>query len=459
MPKPLLFFFAALALAPFALAGEPKSKPGAEPGRRDSERAGKSAVDPELQKRIDKTIDQARACLTKACAAPPGKPPLITLFKHGAGEEALVGLALVQSGSPPQDPLVQRIWADLQALASGKLTDPNPSETYSLALQLLFADAMMHAPSGKSWPPAEERDQVLAWMSKLAERLAAGCDGGTWTYACKAPVYGVREAKPKGYKVGPGGLGLGTPALEAASKPKGSFDHSNTQYGILGLKAALLNGVTLRNEFRWDFVLQHFLSTQWKDGPKVKLQVATQERAKPKEGAGKSGRSGFEETFTSKEEGPTETEAQARGWSYQPPHNGGQTTGMTAAGLAAMLVARSEAGRLIPADRKLVDASIRDAVAWFQQNWRMPVNGYDMYGVERMGVLGNLKSIGTHNWYEELARELVATQTADGAWASTKAFPNYGDTANTALSLLVLCRGTREAYARPYTIGELPPAK
>ena len=462
----------AALLLPLAVSAEPKP---IEPGRRDSERAVKSGVDPDLQKRIDKAIDQARTYLTKALTAPPPAPPaagapagpktkkapppetpLFTLFQHGGAEEALIGLALVQSGSTPQDPLVQHIWNDLQGISKGRYRDTYPSyNTYSLAVQLMFGDAMMHAPVGKPWPPPDQRDEVLAWMTKLAENLAAGCHGGTWTYACPMNYTAPTGDPKKPYKVegGEKTLGLDGPALLAAIAVKdGSYDHSNTQYGILGLKAAQLCGVKLKTELHWDQILQHFITTQWKDGPKLKLKVEFQARKKPAASSKeKSPEKGWEEVFTA---GKVDENARARGWMYQPPSNGGPCISMTAAGLTALLIARSEVGRLKTAEQDLVDEAIRDGVAWFQQNWNMPVNGYDMYGMERMAVLGSLQSIGKHAWYEELATELVKTQVADGSWDAAKAFPPYGPKANTALSLLVLCRGTREAYSQPYTVGE-----
>ena len=365
---PVFLAVAVMHLMLPAPAEEPKK---AGDSVRDSERAVKGAVDPELQKQIDQAIDKARAYLIGLCADKAKADPtaLMGLFKWGSGEEALVGMALVQSGSPPQDPLVQRIWADLQALANGKLKDPTPLsdsyETYSLAVQLMFADAMMHAPAGKPWPAKGEKEGVLAWMGKLAERLAANSEAGVWTYTCK------NTAAPKAYKVGGvGTLGLGTPELVAAAKPKSIiFDHSNTQYAVLGLKAALLCGVKPRTEVRWDLILQHVLSTQQKDGPKVDLQVSTQARRKLP--GAKPARPGWEEVFT---DGGT-PDARSRGWNYTSSE-GKPSIGMTAAGLATLLVARSEVGKMGKAEKKLVDEAIHNGVAWFQHTWSMPKSGF-----------------------------------------------------------------------------------
>ena len=165
-------------------------------------------------------------------------------------------------------------------------------------------------------------------------------------------------------------------------------------------------------------------------------------------------------------------DAKARGWGYvslgihgafkhpliQAAHERGSYATMSAAGLTALLVAKSEL-ELKPGEKALVDQGIRDGLAWFQANWSLPCEGYLLYGVERLGVLGNLHSLGDHSWYPEGAEVLVDAQAGDGRWSGSR----YGPGVETAFGLLFLCRGTRSAYAlSSYEVSEspaVPPAK
>ncbi len=493
--RALLILSVGLALVP-ALAKEVP----VEPGRRESERAVKQGVDPELQKRIDQAIGKAKAFLLGRTAKTPGmlrkqaaelkarvkhsgsgkekqaaerkalallrcaaaleagREPqgadakvaegIVPTSRYGPGEDALVGLALVQAGVPPSDPVVQAIW-------KGQSAADDPRATYTAAVQLMFADAMMHAPCGEAWPPPESRDAVLAWIRERAERLAAGCDGGAWTY-------GGQDRGKRGYSVGEAPA-IGSKALERAAVPQGAHDFSNSQYAVLGLKAAALCGVRPEGaEGMWRMVVQQFLTAQEAKGQEVMLKVLPE---RPRPGSLASYEKGWEETAS----GERRRRARARGWGYL--RKKATTHTMTAAGLTALLVGRSELD-LKPEEAARVDEAVCDGLAWMQLNWEGNgisgwgggvggtdlggwVNSYLVYGLERLGVLGVLRTVGGHDWYAEGARRLVETQGKAGAWEG-----GYGDRIDTAFCLLFLCRGTRGEYAEPaYEVGEVEPAK
>ena len=122
----------------------------------------------------------------------------------------------------------------------------------------------------------EREEGVRAWMQEMADRLQdwQGGNGG-WGYA---DTYGSSSH---------------------------AFDNSNTQYALLGLKAASRAGATVRPS-TWRKALSHFVATQDDDGKAVPRPDPT-------------------------EKGGTSAKAvdRARGWNYG---SGGQSYGSMTAG-------------------------------------------------------------------------------------------------------------------------------
>ncbi len=525
-------------LLPLLLLASACAEP-VDPGRRAAEQEVKRGVPPELQEQIDQAIRKARACLIEGCTnngfahkrieeleqqAEQGRAsaekyraqsadakdkdatqatrftqtadslesnakaqaqkaqelrkslgrdqPIYAGLQFGLGEEALVGLALVQAGVSPYDPVVRRIWRD-------QFTQPIPMEStvYAVGLQLMLADALMHAPCGEAWPedapkaskarrrakdagdPPVRKEEVRAWIQKRVDLLAGSARGGAWGYT-------LPGAPPpsKGYAVSGGAPEIGSDALVKAVLQGGdAYDYSNTQYAVLGLKAAALCGVRPSDaDTLWRQVIQQFLVGQEADGPGVVLLLEPEgKKASPPGFLQK----GWEEAET----GGRRRKARARGWAYRRIENAPPPAGlpkrvqrsslatMGAAGLTALLVGRSEL-KLVPKEAEKVDEAIRDGLAWMQEHWSDALkenqgftNGYMLYGLERMGVLGSLRSVGGHDWYAEGAQFLVKAQQEDGSWKGSYALP-----VETSLCLLFLTRGTREAYARSsYEVGEM----
>src|SRR5207248_1451354 len=65
--------------------------------------------------------------------------------------------------------------------------------------------------------------------------------------------------------------------------------------------------------------------------------------------------------------------------------------------------------------------------------------GYNLFGLERVGLASGLKYFGTHDWYAELTAKMLPLQWPNGAWGRT----NEGRYAviDTAYVLLFLSRG------------------
>ncbi|MCA8917013.1 MAG: hypothetical protein KDB90_16610 [Planctomycetes bacterium] len=227
-------------------------------------------------------------------------------------------------------------------------------------------------------------------------------------------------------------------------------DVSASQYAILGLKAATRLGIKYDKGMLVE-VFRFLRGQQDKDGPEVKAKWK-----KAKSDDDKKGRS------TSSE--PPEKTLHARGWGYcrQSSHSelDKSTYGsMTAAAINALILIRDE---MVddPGQRKVWDKveedcnlMIGDGLAWMVANWSMEENPkagmhrfyYYLYTIERLGMLGGIDEIGSHDWYIEGAQVLLKQQTkggaADGAWdVGNEISPS--DVYDTCYALLFLKRAT-----------------
>ncbi len=400
-------------LSPAAKKGLEK-KPAVADKRR-MPRKDEAAVEPDKDKRLAMALELAE----KNLADKKDKLPtnLAKQFRHGLGEEALIGLALVKAGISPNHPLMLQIWDDLQK--------DRCNQTYLAGVGLMLVEAMLHPPSGDAWTLAiNDKPKITQWVNRVANELAAAGHSGGWSYGGKA------------YR---------------------DHDHSNTQYAALGLKAAKLCGWDSKGSApvtAWNPLLEHFMKAQEKKGPEVKLSVQTE----------KTGTGGVDySTDTWKkiagQDYVYEASAQARGWDYKtdersqsgPPS---ASLNMTIAGLTAIILARSELNS--PATDKSkdtkrkandpnVDRAICDGMAWVQAHWPQKIiDGYGLYGIERLGVLGNLAMIGGHHWYRELA-PLLADKVMTVETLSTGL---SSAACEKAFYLLFLVRGTSSSYAQ-----------
>ncbi|MBM4014334.1 MAG: terpene cyclase/mutase family protein [Planctomycetes bacterium] len=175
-------------------------------------------------------------------------------------------------------------------------------------------------------------------------------------------------------------------------------DLSNSQYAAFGLWIASRHGFTARRD-TWAALLKELLRLQAADG----------------------------------------------GFGY---HEGDVTTGsMTTAAIAMAqlaidaLAGDSRHGWLRQKGEKLLEKSW----SWLEDHFTVAGNPlgtrevipgnhlYYLYGLERVGAIGERKLIGPHDWYAEGARHLVKVQRDGGAWSSPDA---------TSFALLFLRRAT-----------------
>jgi len=135
------------------------------------------------------------------------------------------------------------------------------------------------------------------------------------------------------------------------------------------------------------------------------------------------------------------------------PYQAGQgySAGMSAAGLAILIIGKEQLqliGRPVPA---WVDGAIEKGIKFLDGVFEVGVNQgqheggsyvyYYLYGIERLGDMTGRKEFNGKDWYVRGAQYLVANQDADGRWNDpTCMIPR--DVLGTCFALLFLLRAT-----------------
>lgn len=287
-------------------------------------------------------------------------PPLSSQ-NNAYGYRALRAYALLKCHVPAAE-----IQDDLDVLAKGPGDDSLLVYGLSAALMALEAGG---------------RDKDLPRIAVLAERLAGlQNEEGSWGYG---------GAKMTGW------------------------DNSNTQFALLGLRAAARALKNAKDGTRipekvWQRGWDHFVSTQ-----------------QPKGGY-------------------------AGGWGY----SGNQANGsMTCAGVCSLLVcheALHEPKKGAKPDFEKLPP-VAAGLGWLDGHFQVASNPessfgflyYYLYSIERTGDLAGVKEFGGRDWYREGALFLLRNQHASGGWGEASPMDTLYDT---AFALLFLQRATRPLY-------------
>ncbi|MEA2711908.1 MAG: hypothetical protein QOF78_4509 [Phycisphaerales bacterium] len=183
------------------------------------------------------------------------------------------------------------------------------------------------------------------------------------------------------------------------------WDNSNSQYGVLGVWAGAEVGIEVPQKY-WQDVRDHWRRAQLPSGQ----------------------------------------------WPYAPGFDGSYS--MTVGGIATLLIAHDylEAPLLgsKTAGRKPYDDFITAGLAFLEHgnnvmditqmsDRQLYYTGYNLFGLERVGLASGLKYIGVNDWYVELTAKMLPLQHPNGAWGS--ADRGRGAVIDTAYMLLFLSRG------------------
>ena len=290
------------------------------------------------------------------------------------GQSALCVYTLLKCGLAKDHPAIR---AGIQYLRS-----KDYRRTYDLGI-VLMAFGELHDPDG-----AEE-------LLDLAKRLQRLCGNGS-------PRRQARWGYPFGFS---DGIENGNTGYE---------DISNTQYALLGLRAARKAGARVGNREFWQRVAKALVDDQ-------------------------SAYGGF-------------------GYRHGATTH---TSSLTAAGVCSLIIVRDildDVGASAGVRGK-VRAAINNGLMWFKDHWSVTtnVNGaaawyyYYMYGLERVGSYLSVDRIGGHDWHSEGARKIIGYQKKNGSWGD-------GDM-DTCFALLFLRRGSRASGLGPRNRAEASIAK
>ncbi|MBV8781764.1 MAG: DUF4159 domain-containing protein, partial [Phycisphaerae bacterium] len=187
---------------------------------------------------------------------------------------------------------------------------------------------------------------------------------------------------------------------ESPTRPPGTWDNSNSQYGALGVWAAADADLHPTDRY-WRDVARHWESCQL-----------------------------------------------GNGWGYNSSSSVVQLS-MTAAGVSILFVAHDqtiEDSSTPTAPPAPLSLAIKKGLGYLDTGDNcitLPGDhaGYTLYGLERAGLASGYKYFGKHDWYLELAAQIVAQQKEDGSWDG-----GDGTLAETAFRLLFLSRGRHPVF-------------
>ena len=204
-----------------------------------------------------------------------------------------------------------------------------------------------------------------------------------------------------GYAVGGGYMGPGW------------WDNSNSQYGVLGVWSAAETGYEIPLSY-WEDVEHHWQGSQLSNGE----------------------------------------------WPYRNsmPVGPRPSGTMTAAGIVSLFIAHDY---LDPpkftgdVGRDPFGSTLRRGLAW----WETGVNyltksakdpglfGYQVFGIERVGLASGFKFFGGNDWYRSMARTVIDQQLRDGSW---------GDPITTSYVLIFLARGRHPVIMNKLRFDSVP---
>ncbi len=111
--------------------------------------------------------------------------------------------------------------------------------------------------------------------------------------------------------------------------------------------------------------------------------------------------------------------------------------------------AKAPAGKVSATRRRDIKEGARRAIDWLADRYTLSPSRrtyYYFYGLERTAALANLKTLGTHDWFDEGSTAIVAAQHQDGSWRDRRNPESV--VATTAFALLFLTKSTAKTLGR-----------
>ncbi|MHC5021860.1 MAG: LamG-like jellyroll fold domain-containing protein [Planctomycetota bacterium] len=339
------------------------------------------------------------------------------------GITALCIHALIHGGVNPHDPRIERAfkylrqrWTDIEGHGHARAKE---WPTYTVGCTLLALE------SKALWVPAG----VIEKPAKPAERLSE--EERDWVRSLRDQLLSI-----------PGHVDPVQESLASWAYPLGTPDISNTQFGVLGLRAATRLGHPAPIRV-WRAILAKILDWQRPDGTPVRRVVLSRTAE----------RKGVFKTLVRK----TSID-RARPWSYRF-REGRDKGSTTLIGLACLVLSGAEVNRAAEKGDKASRAfiaqhgdrygrAVHDGLAYMNRRFSVVGNPgertwhhYYLYAMERAGVLLDVPNLGVHDWYRQGAEQLLDSQQSKGLWDSH----GEGPIESTCYAVLFLTRATRPA--------------
>lgn len=327
-----------------------------------------------------------------------------------SGQSVLGALALVKAGEPIDDPAVRAVIEAVQARCADTKYKPDGHHYYTAGLEMMLLEAV-------------DPDRFRVEMEKILTYILAGQrENGAWFYPNQE---------------GPG-------------------DTSITQYATLGLWAAERAGLTVPKPV-WDKMAIWHLRTQLPNGA-FAYHPGEANSSEPSAALTLGGAANLLLVKLN-------LFGKSKGQSAEPasPSKREIVTGKRFGVLEPVDLDEPEDAQPQPENRKvriqstpaLLQKSIDRAVMWSAASFQLPPpttwRMYYLYGLERLGALGDLSTLGPHDWYGQGARWLVGNQQEDGSWAL-----DSGDrSVSAAFGVLFLTRSTSRMLGRNHGVPEL----
>lgn len=377
------------------------------------------AADP----RVDAAVDKAAGFIKAKQDPADGQFKDKWSHAYPMGETALSLLALLKAGVASDDPIIKRGFKAMMSLPFKKI--------YSVSIGILAIEAR-YAPDAETL--AASGDPYRSVARKRFKKKARGADKRWLTAATR---YLCQHQGADGLWAYPF---------------NGDRDVSNAQFALLGLKSSKRLGIAVPDQI-WLKSLKGLLAIQERSGPVVPpfSVPAAEGPIRLLEGKSSAGAEGTTERATFR----------ARGWGYKG--GDGARGSMTAAGVACLVVLKSELERRRGFDKKwgpAVDQALRDGSAWLASRFRADANPgaeldwlfYYLYTLERAGTLSGAERFGDHAWHRAGTDHILSLQHGDGRFEKNGGNGEKdGSLAGTCLAVLFLKRSTVPVIEREAT--------
>jgi hypothetical protein len=330
-------------------------------------------------------------------------------YPYAAGPTSLACYALLKAGVKRDHKVLKRAFSFL------RVKHRTPAVAYEISIMLLAVAERGGAKESPDYRVAARRE--LRTKHRLKKPKGTPFVTHEWTWMADLAAKLIRfQSKAGGWRYYPKDFHSG-----------GTADISSTQFALLALSTASRCGYDVPRSV-FERARKFLIESQVAKGPEVPRAIHV----------------------PGDKEGVLD---HARGFPYiadsEVIHYRRVSGGMTAAGVASMLLVRDELG----ADEEL-DKAILDGFAWLGRYYTTYVNpGYSpfltgsyhhcyLYAMERCGDLARREVIGGRSWFAEGARYFLERQRKDGAIVDPTCM-NPRDTLGTAFALLFLTRASK----------------